>query len=597
MTDVATLVKSSRQRMQLVLLAAIVLILALGAVEDVYGNTDGGDVYGSDAVQYLDVARAFERGDFHSAANPLWSQGYPVLLAAARPLFAAGPEGDWHDTRVVNFGIYAANLFAFLFLLFGLTEEVKLDRGATRRAVLLWTAALGLFVTTQLCLGQVSRVNPDELVTTFFFLACGLMVRMLKRSVSEALWPQGLLLGVVLGLGFLVKAVFLALGCGMLALMGVALWTRRRNFSAMLAAAVVFAMITGSYGMGLSRAVGKRTLGEAGSLNYAWHVDRLQKWVHWEGGLEPASEAWPKPWIARLAQWDTRPPDLGKPVHPSVILQREPLVYGFAAPIHATYVPYFDPPYWYTGYKTVVRPRYQLIALAKSCGDLAQALLTQPMFYAVLLALAILLAGRTEREAARRWLRQSWVVAACAVLGVAIYLPVHLEGRYLAGFLALLGMCGFVGWAASLRPVSAAKFRIVMVFLLAGVGGDLARYQRPVWRNLLAHKSPEKNVEWRVGEAVLAQRLPAMSNVGVIAWTPNLHSDWAYIGRLQITSEIGSGQDFDLFWKQPVGVQQSTLETFRKAGAVAVFCYGKPEGAGGRGWTQLGATAMWMYRL
>src|ERR1700749_3921984 len=41
-----------------------VLILALGAVEDVYGNTDGGDVYGSDAVQYLDISRAISRHDW-----------------------------------------------------------------------------------------------------------------------------------------------------------------------------------------------------------------------------------------------------------------------------------------------------------------------------------------------------------------------------------------------------------------------------------------------------------------------------------------------------------------------------------------------------
>ena len=118
--------------MRVMLLAASVLILALGAVECVYGNTDSVDVYGSDAVQYLDIARAMERGDWHSALNPLWSQGYPALLAAARPMFAAGPAGDWRETRVVNCVIFAADYAAFLFLLTGLAQGVR-GRGAVAR--------------------------------------------------------------------------------------------------------------------------------------------------------------------------------------------------------------------------------------------------------------------------------------------------------------------------------------------------------------------------------------------------------------------------------------------------------------------------------
>ena len=238
-----------------------------------------------------------------------------------------------------------------------------------------------LFVAMQVCLGQVSRVSPDELVSTFFFLACGLMVRWV-HATDERL-GRGVLFGAVLGVGFLVKAVFLMLSCGMLALLCVALWQRRRSLQPVLAAAVVFAVVAGGYGTALSRATGKVTLGEAGAINYAWHVDRLQKWVHWEGGVAPANEAWPKPRIARFAQWETRPPEFGVPTHPSVIVQEAPRIYGFAAPIHATYVPYFDPPYWYAGYKHVFRWRYQLIALAKSLGDLAAVLLALPMFYAV----------------------------------------------------------------------------------------------------------------------------------------------------------------------------------------------------------------------
>jgi hypothetical protein len=577
------------------LLLASVVVLALGAMEDVYGNADSGDLYSSDAVQYLDIARNLERHDWHSALNPLWSQGYPAILAAARPLFATGPHGDWLDTRVVNFAIFAASYGTFLYLLIGLAGKPR-DGGRhdQRRSLLLWVGGLSLFTVSQVCLGQVSRVNPDELVTAIFFLLCGLVVRQLRQSASAIRWQRGLMLGALLGIGFLVKAVFLALGAGILVILAIAVWRSRRSLGALLAAALVFACIVGGYGAALSRAVGHRTVGEAGSINYAWHVNRLQKWVHWEGGMQPASEAWPKGWIAHFAQWDTNPPDFGTPLHPSKILQTSPRVYGFSAPIHATYVPYYDPPYWYEGYRHVFRVRYQLIALVKSLADLAQVLLSQPMFYAVLLALVILLQPRHARFYLLRWTAEHWPVVAFGVLGIALYLPVHLEGRYITGPLTLLGLCAIAG-ASSFLTVG--RFRTAVIILVLGLCGSLATTQRPVWHNLMQHRSPANNLQWKIGEAIVAEGVAPLSQVGVISWTANLHSDWAYIANVQITSEIASVSDYNLFWSQSAEEQAHTLETFRRAGAVAVLVNGKPPNAGGPRWKQLADTPMWMYRL
>jgi hypothetical protein len=579
------------------LLLVSFLILALGAAEDVYGNTDRGDVYGSDAVQYLDIARAMERHDFHSALNPLWSQGYPALLAVAHPLFTASPYGDWEATRVVNFTIFAADYLAFLYFFIAMLDTLPQGRGGpARRSLLFWIAGLALFITTQICLGEVSRVNPDELVNTFFFFTLGLALRILQRSPARPsrIWSYGVWLGVVLGFGFIVKAVFLTLGCGTLFLLMVALW-RRRERNLVVVSAATFAIIAGSYGMALSRAVGHFTLGESGSINYAWHVNRLQKWVHWQGGAQPAAEAWPKPSIAHFAQWDTHPPDFGHPTHPTTILQRSPVVYGFSAPMHATYVPYFDPPYFYAGYRHLIRPRYQLIALAKSLGDLEQALVGQPIFFAFLLALAVLLRLRSSRCAFKVCMRANWLAPGIALFAAAVYFPVHLEGRYIAGFLAVLGLSAFV--AASADGIAASQRRLLGLIVLLGLAGDVARYQVPVWINLIHHKSPRNNLEWKTGEAVLTEHLPLDAEVGVLSWTPNLQSDWAYIAHVQIIGEIATGPDLDLFWQSSPTEQLRTLDTLRRAGAVAVFTKDKPSHAGGPAWKQLPGTNMWIYRF
>jgi 4-amino-4-deoxy-L-arabinose transferase-like glycosyltransferase len=582
-----TAISAARRRMPawLLPLALSLLVLALGAVENLYGNTDDGDVYGSDAVQYLDIARAFGRHDWVSALNPLWSQGYPAILAVVRPLFAAGPRGDWTTIRTVNFAIFACNYAAFLYLVAGLW-------GRRRWTPLLWTGAICVFVSTQVCLGQVSRVNPDELVTALFFLACGLMLRMVQRHGRQL--GGGALLGLVLGLGFLVKAVFLALGCVLLVLLAVALWRVGHGILKAAVAAAIFAAIVGSYGAALSHVVGYRTLGESGSINYAWHVNRLQKWVHWEGGTEPADKAWPKPSVANFARWRTAPPDFGTPLHPSRVVQQAPLIYSFAAPFHATYAPYFNPPYWYEGNRHIVRWRYQVIAVGKNLGDLAKVLVAQPIFLAALFVLALSLRGATARQRLREWIASCWFVVAAALLGVAIYVPVHLEGRYLAGFLAALAICCVAGAALD---ATGRRERFAMGVLAIGLAGELAIYQVPVWRNLAHHKSPVRNEEWKIGEAVLAEHLPEMSPVGVIAWSANLHSDWAYIAHVQITSEIQSAKDFDLFWSQTPEEQGRTLAAFRGTGAAAVFSKGKPAEAHAPGWKRMGETQMWMYRF
>jgi len=590
--------KTSRLRPALLLellIHARLLILFLGAVECRFGNTDRGDVYGSDAVQYLDIARAFQQHDLHSALNPLWSQGYPALLAAARPLFPAGPVGDWRDTRTINFAIFAADYSAFLFLLTGLLRTRKNESAGT--TVLLWSSALGLFLVTQVCIGQVSHVSPDILVNTLFFAACGLLVRILNPTARQAIrssLKSSLLLGLTLGLGFLAKAVFLVLGCGLLAFFVLALWKKRRSLKPVLAAAAVFAVIVCAYGAVLSRATGHLTLGEAGSINYAWHVNRLQKWVHWQGGTQPADQAWPKASIAKFAQWQSSPPDFGRPTHPTAILQTSPTIYSFAAPIHATYAPYFDPPYFYAGYHHLFRWRYQLIALVKNFGDFAQVVLTQPLLIAFGITFLVLTAGRFRRQFLPT-LRHHWFFPAVSAFGIAIYLPVHLEGRYLAGFIAVLGLSLLI--AALEMPLSTTRLRAAALLVLLGFTGSLVRYQLPVWRNLGQHKSPSTNIEWLRGQALLAQHLPANSPIAVINWTPNLQSDWAYIAQAEITSEIASPQDMDLFWQSSPEQQQRTLDAFRHAGAVAVIAINKPPSAGDSAWQHLPKTDLWIHRL
>ena len=378
------------------ILLTTLLVLLLGALEGYFGLTDSGDIYGSDAVEYLDLSRAISHRDWHSALNPLWSQGYPATPHPdPRTFFPQTPTGDWQTTRLTNFLIFIACWCAFLALL----AQLHRLRPLTQPTFL---AAASIFLSAQLTLDQVSRVGPDQLLAAFFFATCTLLLRFQAQPNSTT----AALLGLTLGLGFLTKAAFLPLGCiVLLTAASFLVITPQRSgrirFSdqppippqataaRLIPAAAVFAAIVLTYGAALSHVVGHRTFGEAGSLNYAWHVNRLAKWVHWQGGADLAGKAWPKPTLARFAHWQTDPPDFGTPLHPD-LQPGTPNLYIFHAPVRATYTPYFDPDYFYAGYHHLFRPRYQLIALGKNSVDLATVLARQPLTY-VFLLLALLL--------------------------------------------------------------------------------------------------------------------------------------------------------------------------------------------------------------
>jgi hypothetical protein len=232
-----------------------------------------------------------------------------------RPFFAPGLEGEWNSIRALNFAIFVFSWLAFA----ALVRELSRTIGTATLAGVAF-----IFITAQLCIDQVSRVGPDQLVAALFFLACTLLPRFVRRPEPHT----GAALGLTLGLGFLVKAIFLPLGCIALFIA----FVRIRKLHLVASAATVFAIIVLVYGAALSHETGSPTLGEAGSLNYAWHVNRLAKWVHWEGGADPAGKAWPKPWIARFTHWQADPPDFGRPIHPSEMLGTRPTIFAFRGP-------------------------------------------------------------------------------------------------------------------------------------------------------------------------------------------------------------------------------------------------------------------------
>ena len=241
-------------------------------------------------------------------------------------------------------------------------------------------------------------------------------------------WRPFILLGLALGLGYLAKAVMFPLAFVFLATVWLFAADRRKVLPRVLAALLVFCVVTGPFIAALSRSRGRWTFGDAGKLNYALSVtlDFRRDWnppyFHWQGGF----------------------PGAGVPKHPTRKIFSSPDIYEFDAPFQATYGAWYDPTYWYEG----VIPRFKLrnhirLLLWNAREYFKLVFLTQP----VLVAALFILVWMSWRPGVRpRDTAISGVLLLPAIAAFSLYGLVHyVEWRYVAPFLVVIWLALIVG--------------------------------------------------------------------------------------------------------------------------------------------------------
>jgi len=533
-------------------------------LEGQYGRVD----YSGDAIPYLDMAQAVHADDWKLAFNPLWGLGYALLIAFFKTFFAATATGEWNAIHLLNILIYSAGYFSFLYLLRNIASSLAESSGdpvsdhGQARVVLAGTV---LFLTAELCIDTVSRVGPDTLVTTLVLLALALVLRLRDRpNVGTAA-----LLGTVLGCGYVVKTIFLPLSLVIVLVVVYGRYRRRERtrFRPSLILALLFfaAVFAVPYAVGLSWALGRFTLGESGTLNYAWHVNRLTL-MHWQGG----------------------PAQFGKPLHPTHLLLADPPIYGFSSPFNVSYPPFFNPPYYYEGYRHFFNVNLQLRAIAANMLHLYQALRPIPLTYAVLVCLMLIFftgaRGLGEKHSdfsasTKEWLRNMrsiWPVLLPAVAGVALYIQVHLEGRYLPAFLLVLSavpiglfLLRTDGWPAYVGP-------LVLTVLTAGSVASLFTVDRATIAAARHQVQYDQSSQWQLARFLEAHGLRAGDEVAVIGGPAN-HCTWAHIDHLRIVAELEAdlyaplNTGPDMYWNAPPATQRHILDIFRQTGAKVVI--------------------------
>ncbi|HKO96111.1 MAG TPA: hypothetical protein VJU86_03900 [Pyrinomonadaceae bacterium] len=528
-------------------------------------------------ISYLDMGDAFMRGDWSTALNGLWSPLYSIPLGVLISVLNPPPAWEFPLVHLVNLIIFVGAMLAFDFFLRELLKWRERGLGhqeeQSRVAIPDWAlVALGysIFIWCSLGLITIATTAPDLLVSVFVYLAFGMLLR-ISRGLRS--WSSFFLLGLIIGLGYLAKAPMLPLGV-LFIVAGLMLARDWRGAGTRLGAAVLgLLLIAGPFTIALSVSRHRLTYGDSSKLNYAWHVNRVP-FFHWQGDA-----------------------NYGTPVHPTRKIHENPAIYEFATPLSVTYPPWYDPSYWYEG----VTPRFnfhQQKAPVLAGLRVYRELITFRSHLVLMAGFLVLLYICRKTVAGR--ILTGWPVLLISIAALVLFLPVHVEPRYVAAFIPPFWLVVFSSLHAPAD--NGVSKRIILIVLVMASVIALAQTLRTVstfWRSATDPVQAKRNAtQLQVAEELTRRGLRHGDAVGLCNfnshWLPMVH--WARLDRLRIVAELPN-TDAAIFAGADEANQREVIETMARTGARAIVATHVPDNVTLTGWDRLGETSYYVLKL
>jgi hypothetical protein len=527
---------------------------------------------GADGISYLDMGEAYLRGDWHMALSPHWSPLYSWLLTLFIKILKPSAFWEFPVVHLVNLGIYLGALFSFEFLLNALVDYHKnadksQDNGLAALPEWAWYAVgYTLFLWTSHRLIGLGTVTPDMCVAAFAYLASGIVVRI--RAGSRGKLPFATL-GVVIGFGYLAKAIFFPLAFIFLGMAFFSLGHPRKAIWRSLVAAVAFLAVAGPYILALSINLGHPTFGESGRFNYITIVDRPDCMLH--------------------------PPNVL--THPVSKIHEAPVVLDYGSAVGGEYPPMYNPEYWLEGYKPHFDLKGQVAALKASAINLYDFLfLSEAGLVAGIIAL---FGASSQARPCLKAVLMQWPLLIPAVSVFGAYSLLHVDSRYIAPFVSLLWLGILSGVRLPWTQESRNLITGVVLAILITMGVPILS---STFFNVAAarHQAP---VDWQVAQAL--NRMGIRGGDSVAWFRRSVWGDfsWARLGRLRIVAEVPD-QEVDKFWNSSPSVQADVINVLKRAEAKAIITGPDPlrpgydplpPGTPAAAWHRLGNTDFYAY--
>ena len=517
-----------------------------------------------DGISYADLADSYIRGEWHAAVSAYWSPLYPLLLSITFRLFHPTPYFEAAVIHLLNFLLYLCCFAALQLFIFEIAHDRVLPFAARQelrfsRPALLALGAAGFLLATQYYL-PLFLVTPDLCVVALGLLSAFVILRMERLGTTH---HRLIALGVILGTGYLAKAAFFPVA---FVFMGTAL-ARKTPWSTILKRTAVlllaFLTIAGPNIFAISSIKRSLTFADTGRLNYLWFVNGTSS-----------------------TNFEVHGQAQGTPTHQTRKIFADPNVYEFATPIKGTYPVWFDPSYWNDG----LHPKFDIEQQLNAIGSTSRAYVLMfsslNWLYFALLVLGIL--QHTSGFSCFTSIREYWRIAIPALAALAVYCPVYVEGRYVAGFLLILLIVLFVSIRLPIHLLSERILQAVSVGLVIAAGVALCPQLRS---NIEASTYPLPNEHWNVAKALHQEfELHDGDSVGCI--DNCFYSYWARLGKFRIVTEVPTEQTH-VFRRSDRSTQLAALNAMARVGAKVVVT----RQFFGPGWKQIGQTEYFAYDL
>lgn len=518
----------------------------------------------ADGTAYVDVARAWLRGDWVHALNAYWSPLYVWLLAGVLRIFSPSMHWELPVLHIASLISFALALAAWEWLI----AEWERWQGPSANPLLTDVTGYCVILWAGLRMPQLGWLqNGDTLVLALLLAVTALLVRVRRGAAANR---DFVVLGLLMGTGYLAKTAFatvIPVFLVALAILLRALLDRRIVITALAGFAVAAPFVAA-----LSIAQHRFTLGDSGKINYSWQVTGVSV----EGYKENAY--WPGPEIK----------------HPIRVLLNDPRVLSYDQHLVGTLPVHSEVAWWCAGYPVRFNKARQLMILWSNIKFSIYAFRC-PAIFLVLFCLPFG-AARIFRRFGQLWFM--WIPA---VFFALTYCFVFSDYRYLAGSYAVIGFAMMAAtWNTPVpRRISQVAIWTVPLLTAALAMGGPFRYLAPdLFDELRGVKLPEGYTNVQAAETMHKAGLEPGDRVAYIGFS--LGAALVGVEQAQIVAAVperithddkvwGRPLVFDFpkphaFWGRSKEDQERVFQAFRSVGAKWVIADTVPKWADTRGW-------------
>lgn len=463
-----------------------------------------------DAIAYVEMGEALRMGRWWDLANLTYSPGYPVLLGIGQAALQTNPMNELQLLRVVNLICFILAMAACDIIMGFVRRYLRLEGPAQGKPLpvpAVSALGYGIFLVVALTWVRMRLINPDMLVL-FIVLMCATILLWIREAPER--FGRYVLLGVSIGVGYLVKAFFFVFSPVFFVVAALCARSAKTAATRVIVAIVVMLAVSSPLIAALSYRMGRFSYGELGGRAYAV-------------------------WIAGQ----------GERIHPPEVLNEKPKVLLYRYGVPCTQPSGFDMCYWDIG----IVPKFDLKAqLRVFFKNLTEIFIQTPWLIILVAWLVFELATGAVHLGRLRPLSMPLVFLIPAVLGIGFYCLLYMEPRYLAPFVFL----GLIGMTSSLRYSDTrpkARQRAVVIvwlfvlFFLGLLGHSLVDQ---TWSGLY---STEKKLSYRdaflehvaVKDFLRARGL-SRGDEAAIAGLPPVY--WARMAGVKVVAEVPQPDEF-----------------------------------------------------